>query len=164
MASSTSDTTSSIASQSDIQALQEMSSAPSQARRAKHIKQAAQSGIFISYAQADELFAAELTESLRNVGLPVWLDIFDIALDGDWRAEVDNALRRCGVMVVILSPNMLADDEAWHEQWYFTEQQKTVIPVVYQPDHGIDKDFSIQPINFHKSYRQGLNVLLHLLA
>jgi hypothetical protein len=164
MASSTSGTTSSISNQSDIQALQEVSSVPPQVRKTKLIKQAAQAGVFISYAQADELFAVELTESLRNAGLPVWLDIFDIALDGDWRDEVNNALNRCGVMILILSPNMALDDDGWHEQVYFTEQHKAVIPVIYQPGNRIDKDFGIQPVDFLKSYAQGINVLLRLLT
>lgn len=62
---------------------------------ATHIQRAAQNGVFLSYAQADQIFAVQLAEDLRFMGVPIWLDTVDMPDDSDWHEAVMAALERC---------------------------------------------------------------------
>ena len=71
---------------------------------------ASQNFIFISYARTDEAFAVKLARDLRDKGVKVWIDQFDIYPGEKWDSEVQQALRSCGSIMVILSPTSVASD------------------------------------------------------
>ena len=130
----------------------------------QHIKTAARDGIFISYSGSDEMFAMQLAEDLRSARLSVWLDVIDISNDGDWRFEVNAALDRCGLMVTILSPHALTDEDLRAENTYFTKQGKIVVPVVYQHCQVEGSNLWNRPVDFRHDYVLGLNILVRLLS
>ncbi|MCU0514325.1 MAG: toll/interleukin-1 receptor domain-containing protein, partial [Anaerolineae bacterium] len=66
------------------------------------IKKAAARGVFVCYHRADEIFALDMDTGLRAAGVRVWMDTIDMAEGADWRSEVLNALRTCGVMLLVL--------------------------------------------------------------
>lgn len=71
----------------------------------KQIQLAAQAGVFINYAPADEIMALNLAIDLNDVKIPVWLDVLEVSHpSGDWHKEVFLGLKTCGLMVTLLSP------------------------------------------------------------
>jgi hypothetical protein len=130
----------------------------------QHIKDAARQGIFFSYSSADELFAVQLAEDLRDAGSPVWLDIIDMPNDADWHLEIETALARCGLMVTILSPDALLDDDVKAENIYFLEQGKIVVPVIYVTCNYAGAGLWNQPVDFRHDYALGLTILSRLLS
>ncbi len=48
--------------------------------------------VFICYARQDEDFVLTLAGNLRQRGVPVWLDQWDIRPSADWDLAIDDAL------------------------------------------------------------------------
>jgi hypothetical protein len=44
-----------------------------------------------------------LAASLKNRGVPVWLDQWDIPSEADWDLTIDNALYNCSRFLIVLS-------------------------------------------------------------
>ncbi len=134
----------------------------------QHIAQAAEAGVFISYTRTDELFAVNLTESLRTAGINVWLDVTDVPEDVDWKSAVLSALTHSGVMLMILSPSALQSPDLRAERQQFTISGKIILPVIYQT-YETDSlkvgnlDVRYTPIDFRQDYTSGLQQLLKLL-
>jgi TIR domain len=60
---------------------------------------------FICHAHADKHSVAwPLAELLRERGVPVWLDVNELAIGVRLRSAIDAALAACDMAVVILSP------------------------------------------------------------
>lgn len=116
------------------------------------VARAAANGVFISYSRADELFALELAERLRGLcSARVWLDITDIPDSGDWRAEIKQALERCGVMLYILPSESEDRDQHW-ERRVFRKAGKVIIPIL-GPDSAMSGAYSqLEPINLRDSW------------
>lgn len=130
-----------------------------------HVKKAAQRGVFMSYNRNDELFALDLDQDLRAVGIRVWLDVIDISPSMDWQSAVTTALRDCGVMLVILSPDSVADETAQAERAHFINSGKIIIPLLYQScDLRSIEDIFVPPVDFRQSYQRGLQQLLRILS
>ena len=116
---------------------------------------ASQNFIFISYARTDEAFAVKLARDLRDKGVKVWIDQFDIYPGDKWDSEVQKALRSCGSIMVILSPTSVASDNVQNEVAYAIKKKKTVIPVLYEE---CDIPFNIvrlHYVDFTKDYERG---------
>src|ERR1017187_6712201 len=56
---------------------------------------------FISYAREDAEFALKLAADLRQAGVNVWVDRFDIPVGKNWPRAVEEALDSCGQFLVI---------------------------------------------------------------
>jgi hypothetical protein len=126
---------------------------------APQVRRAARSGVFISYARADDLFAITLTESLRAAGLEVWLDITDMTDDTTWHSAIFKALRRSGVMLVLLSPAAVESDDMRVEREWFHKQGKIVLPVLYRDCDYLVDSFLLPPLDFRDDYDKGLRRL-----
>lgn len=94
---------------------------------------AAGTEVFVSYAREDVDFARRLTNGLRRLEIPVWLDVFSIAPGKSWARQVGEALDRCPLMVLIVSPHSMASENSDDEWNYFLDKRKEVIPVLYEP-------------------------------
>ena len=129
----------------------------------QHVREAATRGVFISYERASELFALELAEDLRGAGVDVWLDALHIPEDGDWHREIAAALERCGLMLLVVSPDMPGDDDVRRERAYFRDHGKLMLPVIAEPCDIDDLGLLVAPVNFAYSYKAGLRTLLRLL-
>jgi hypothetical protein len=96
------------------------------------IARAAERGVFIAYARADEIFAFELDNDLRERGLRVWMDAVDIAPQADWRRAVVSALHDCGVLLMVLSPAAVEDNDVVNEWQYFNNAGKVIVPLLVE--------------------------------
>jgi hypothetical protein len=90
--------------------------------------------IFIAYAREEwESVIANLTLSLQDAGLDVWVDQYLAQGSDDWRAAVEQALLECWLMVIVVSPRALNSNSVRMKYLHFINREKPVIPLIFEP-------------------------------
>jgi hypothetical protein len=87
---------------------------------------------FLSYARADSAIALKLADDLKAAGTSVWVDQYDIHPSQHWDRAVEDAVRGCEGMIVILSPRSTASPNVADEVSVAIDSGKTVIPVLVE--------------------------------
>ncbi|RMG81328.1 MAG: toll/interleukin-1 receptor domain-containing protein [Chloroflexi bacterium] len=129
----------------------------------EHIRRAAANGIFISYTSQSELFALALAEDLQAAGLRPWLDITHIPEQADWHLEIERALQRYHLMLLVVSPDTFTNEDTRREVRTFLSSGKLVLPLLYERCEVEKLGLWLSPINFCHSYSQGLEQLTRLI-
>jgi hypothetical protein len=119
---------------------------------------------FFSYCRQDSDFALRLAEDLKAAGASVWLDQLNILPGQRWDRAVEEALTNCRRMVVILSPAAVSSTNVMDEVSFALEEQKTVIPAIYQDCTVPFRLRRVQFVDFRQDYARGLQVVLKILA
>jgi predicted ATPase len=119
--------------------------------------------IFISYAYADSAFVDRLDADLRQQGFDPWGDRQRLKGGQRWRRELQNAVKRTKVLLIVLSPDAIASENVQIEYNYVLELGNVVIPLYYRQCEVPMELRAIQWIDFRKSYEQGLAALLDVL-
>ena len=88
--------------------------------------------VFFSYARADSEFALRLANDLRSLGAALWMDQLDLSGGTRWDQAVEESLKSCGGLLVILSPASVQSNNVLDEVNFALEQNKRVIPVLLQ--------------------------------
>ena len=88
--------------------------------------------IFISYARGDADFALQLGDHLRSAGAAIWMDQTEIRAGNRWDVAVQEALKECPRLLVILSPASVSSQNVLDEVRYALDAGKEVIPVLYR--------------------------------
>lgn len=97
---------------------------------------------FISHAAEDkDEVARPLAEQLRQFGIKVWYDDFQLTVGDSLRRKIDDGLARSQYGIVVLSPHFFAKDWPQYEldglvQKEMHSRQKTVLPLW----HKVSKD------------------------
>ena len=89
--------------------------------------------IFISYAHADSPFVDRLEADLCQHGFAPWVDRHGLAGGQKWRRELEAAVDRSQVLLVVLSPEAMASEYVQQEYGYASDEGKVVIPLYYRP-------------------------------
>lgn len=131
--------------------------------RPKYIRQAAKNGVFICYAMTDGVFALNLALALRDVGIRAFMDELDADESVEWGDTVNQALRDCAVLVMVLSHEGVKDAEVHGEYRYFMRRGKIIIPVIADACHVHGLDTLIEPIDFADDYDSAFAELTSLL-
>jgi len=130
----------------------------------QHVRHAAKRGVFISYSTSDDLFAIELADELRAAGIHVWLDVAEIDDEDDWDSRVSAAMQSCGVMLVIISPEAMDDENAQKERFRFGEAGKIIIPVLYRHSEYRILNIWHPPVDCRYDHKPGIYSLIKLLS
>ncbi len=88
--------------------------------------------VFLCYARKDEDFVLKLAANLKQRGAPIWLDQWDIPPSADWDLAIDDALYDCARFLIVLSPASRASREARGELRTALDEDKPIVPVLYQ--------------------------------
>jgi TIR domain len=115
--------------------------------------------LFISYAHADSAFVADL----RKLGFETWVDRQRLKGGQRWRRELQEAVKRAQVLLVVLSPDAIASANVQIEYDYVLELGNVVIPLYYRQCEVPMELRAIQWIDFRHSYEQGLAALGQVL-
>jgi hypothetical protein len=92
--------------------------------------------IFISYARLDNDYATHLAQLLKEHGLSIWMDQWNIPLGADWDRAIDDAIRGCAGFLIILSPAALVSEHAGEvrgELRRALDSHRLIVPVLYKP-------------------------------
>jgi len=118
---------------------------------------------FFSYSRADSEFALRLAEDLKAAGANVWLDQLDIAPGERWARAVQKALNISPRVMVILSPASVSSNHVEDEVNFALDEQKTVIPILYQDCAVPFRLRPLQYVDFRTDYARALKVTLKTL-
>ncbi len=89
--------------------------------------------VFFCYAREDQGFAVPLAQELKKQGIGVWLDQWDIPAEADWDKSIDQALRNCDRLLILLSPASVKSGEVRGELREALDLGKPILPVLYRP-------------------------------
>ncbi len=119
--------------------------------------------IFISYARKDKKFVGRLEDDLRSAGIETWLDVVDIATGERWDRIIQDAIRDCAYLLVVLSPNSVVSDNVLNEIDLALELNKPIYPLLY---HDCEIPLQLRRknyIDFTGDYPSALTTLLNEL-
>jgi hypothetical protein len=88
--------------------------------------------VFVCYAREDEDFALSLAKTVKDHGVRVWVDQWDIPASADWDNSIDEALISCDRFLIVLSPSAVGSIEVRSELQSALDEKKCVVPVLYQ--------------------------------
>src|SRR5262249_61595355 len=88
--------------------------------------------VFSSYSRADAEFALQRATDLRSAGVDLWIDQLDIPAGAQWDIAVEEALKQCPCLLVILSPMSAASQNVMDEVSFAIERNKRILPVLYR--------------------------------
>ncbi len=89
--------------------------------------------VFVCYARVDEDFALKLAANLKNQGVSIWLDQWNISAADDWDRSIDKALYGCKYFLIILSSTSVDSREVRGELRTALDENKIIVPILYQP-------------------------------
>jgi len=127
--------------------------------------------VFISYSREDSAFVDRLEADLRARGFQTWVDRRRLEGGQDWQAEIDRAIDRHTVMVLVLSPNSTESSAVAHELEHANRRNMRVVPILiekcvphFKGADGRDLSLPVQWIQrFLNDYALGLTELLGAL-
>src|SRR5690349_6527270 len=91
------------------------------------------SHVFICYAREDEQFVFALAEYLKERGISIWLDQWNVLPGVNWNEHIDDALYDCDRVLIVLSPAAVKSQRVQGEWVTSLEEQKPIVPVLFQP-------------------------------
>lgn len=113
--------------------------------------------VFVSYARADAPFATRLSNSLLKQKVDLWIDVYRLEAAKSWARQVGDALDKCQVMIVVLSPSSVASENVDDEWNYHLDQKKPTVVVLCEPCKVPYRLSKLQYISFHQTdYDQAL--------
>ena len=80
--------------------------------------------IFISYQRESEAEARDLYQQLKNAGFDVWQDVENIRHTDRWADAIDDALRGCDRMILLMTQKSMESIEVREEWFYFRNHRK----------------------------------------
>lgn len=121
--------------------------------------------IFISYSRKDNVFVTKLVRDLEAAGHDVWRDLSDIQGGASWLASIDQGLKDCDVVALILSPDSVASRYIQDEVTRARSLNKLVIPLLCRKVDDLPFHLStLQQIDFRENYSQAIEKLLKELT
>eukprot|EP00741_Cyanophora_paradoxa_P025225 tig00000350_g24350.t1 len=96
-------------------------------------KKTNQRNAFVSYSRRNKVFVEGLVRALRGLNLTLWVDYEDIPVGVDWRAMIKAGIQCSENVIFVLSPDWIASDECRKELEVALEQNKRLLPVLYEP-------------------------------
>jgi hypothetical protein len=120
--------------------------------------------VFFCYARQDAEFAMALAKNLKNRGVKIWLDQWDIAPGANWDKSIDSALYECAELIIVLSPNSVSSAEVMAELRVALNEQKHIVPVIYRPCQVPRQLLLIQQVNFTDCQPDDESTLEHLIG
>lgn len=119
--------------------------------------------IFISYSRSDSDFTNKLTKHLSESGVDVWIDHKKIQAGNRWDQSIEEALDQSSTILVVLSPASIKSENVMDEVNYALEENKQIVPILYQKCKVPLRLRRIQWIDFIKGFESGLTQLKEAL-
>jgi hypothetical protein len=123
---------------------------------------------FMSYARADYKFADKLRRDLFLCELEVWLDQDYLRTGETWTDEIESAIEKADVFVLVISPEALTSKWVPRELAHAQKKKRPILPVVHteitHPDRIQKLIGNIETADLGKGkYRRGLLELVDVI-
>jgi len=90
--------------------------------------------VFLSYSHEDRVMAGKIATILKGKGFDVFLAHKDMEISKEWREQIFEHLKACGVLVALLTPNFEKSVWANQETGYMLGKGKVVPLIVKETD------------------------------
>jgi tetratricopeptide (TPR) repeat protein len=125
--------------------------------------------VFISHSSKDKKFTLKLVQDLKDAGIPVWYDINDIRVGDSIIERIEQGLRECDYLVIVLS--RASTNSRWVQEELSAaktieigKRGVFILPVLIE-------DCNIPPLiatkryaDFRSNYKKGLGELLDVFG
>jgi len=91
------------------------------------------SQIFFSYSRRDSKFVDKLIADLEARGVSIWIDRGEILAGDSWRYSIVEAIRKCQVFIIVLSPDAVKSENVAKELTLAEQYDKRVLPLLISP-------------------------------
>jgi hypothetical protein len=108
--------------------------------------------VFISYSRKDTGFATRLVNELKENDIEDWFYQRDIPAGKRWDNKIEQAIKNCTHLLVILSPDSVASENVKDEIGFALGEKKTIIPVMHRDCEVPMRIDRIQRIDFRKDF------------
>jgi tetratricopeptide (TPR) repeat protein len=88
--------------------------------------------VFIAYSRNDKDFVYRLAECLKDEGVPIWLDVWNIHPSDNWPREIEKALPESICLIVVLSDSSVESNKVQSEYLEALENHKIIVPIIYR--------------------------------
>ena len=119
---------------------------------------------FLSYSRADEKVALRFATDLRDRGVAMWVDQFDIRPSEHWDRAIERAVHGCRGLVVILSPRSVESDNVADEISFAIDHRKSVLPVMIEKCRPPLRITRMQVIDAIGNYERALEQCAQVLG
>jgi hypothetical protein len=127
-----------------------------------HLQRAAHNGIYIGYSREDGTRALEIHLTLRANGFISRFDELENDLSA-WQAESNALLKKCQLMVLLISHHLLADRGALRQYGDMLALGKIVLPILLEPCDTHDLRLELPPIRWYENGSVAIQTLLETL-
>jgi HEAT repeat protein len=124
--------------------------------------------IFLSYRGIEADFALQLAADLKNAGVNLWMDRFEIKPGEDWRGSIQQAINDCAAIIAAVSPDYVVSEYCLKELLRANDLKRPIFPVLLRSVEAKDWPFVIQGVQYvdftnwrdEGAYRQHFDLLL----
>jgi len=110
--------------------------------------------VFLSYSRKTSGFALHIKDILDNIGINVWIDQSDIRGGDRWEEKINQALKECKLLIVIVSPAAITSEWVEYEWKTALSAGKPIIPLYYyEVENEPDELFANNYIDFRDKFR-----------
>ncbi|MFZ4987111.1 MAG: TIR domain-containing protein, partial [Blastocatellia bacterium] len=121
--------------------------------------------VFISYATPNRKEAIALEDYLNRHGINTFRDQSDIRVGSDWDTRIDEELRACARMVLLLSKHSMPYRREVHREWFFFDQnEKPLYPMLLEVCDRQSRMYLYNHIDATASFDLALEHLLRELC
>lgn len=120
----------------------------SQLKNKEKIVPSKEKTIFISHNQDDSDFAELMSLHLEKHGIKTWLDKSKLKIGQEWRTEIDEGIKNCSAVIVIMSPEARKSEYVTYEWSFAWGKGKKVFPVMLKQTSLHPRLESLQYLDF----------------
>ena len=88
--------------------------------------------VFICYSREQKKFALKLAQELKDHGVKIWIDLWNLEPGENFDVAIDKALYRCDKLLAIVSKASVESDEVSAEIRLALDERKPIVPVKYE--------------------------------
>lgn len=118
---------------------------------------------FICHAEEDGDFAELLKMKIEQSGYSAWVDTERLQAGRDWRGEIDEGIRDCCSLIVIMSPDARKSEYVTYEWAFAWGVGVNVLPIVIKPTPLHPRLEALQYLDFTNRLSRPWDRLLEIL-
>ncbi|MBK8027099.1 MAG: toll/interleukin-1 receptor domain-containing protein [Chloroflexi bacterium] len=107
-----------------------------------------QGSLFLSYRSSEADFALRLAVDLKNAGIAVWMDRYDLRLGENWVMGIQTAVDNCTGMICIVSQDYVESRYTRRELTRAMQRGITLLPLLIQDVPDDHWPFELQSIQY----------------
>lgn len=118
---------------------------------------------FICHAEEDGDFAELLKMKIEQFGYSAWVDTERLQAGRDWRGEIDEGIRDCCSLIVIMSPHARKSEYVTYEWAFAWGVGANVLPIVIKSTQMHPRLEALQYLDFTNRLSRPWDRLLQIL-